>query len=195
MEYHVDGFDEPTAFRAGTSLLVTGPSGQLDGQILDVVTPREGERAVAITTNRDASTVLEELRARGAAADQVGVIDCTGAEGGSLDCPVGRVHSPGDLTGISLEFAKQLDDVDESVPVRVGLASVSTVLMYAELRTVFRFLHVFTARIRSGAMFGAFAMDPSMHDDKANNTLRAVFDCQAEVAGPEVALTGSGFER
>ena len=96
MEYHVDGFDEPTTFRAGTSLLVSGPSGQLDGQILDVVTPRGGERAVAITTNRDASTVLDELRSRGASADQVGVIDCTGAEGGSLDCPVGRVHSPGD---------------------------------------------------------------------------------------------------
>jgi hypothetical protein len=67
--------------------------------------------------------------------------------------------------------------------------------MYTELRTMFRFLHVFTARIRSGDMLGVFALDPTMHEEKTHNTIRAVFDCEAEIEGSEVTLSGTGFER
>ena len=107
---------------------------------------------------------------------------------------VRRLNSPGDLTGISLEFAKLLDGGDDAVPVRVGFASISTALMYAELRTMFRFLHVFTARIRSGEMFGVFTMDPAMHEEQAHNTIRAVFDCEATVEEGGTELRGTGFQ-
>lgn len=195
MPYDVDALGEGTTFERGSSLLFTGPSSDLEERLFDVVAPAAGERVAVITMNHGAGWVLEQLEDRGVDPDHVGVIDCTDGDLKRDDANVRQLASPGDLTGISLEFAKLLDNWGESTPVRVGFASVSTALMYADLRTIFRFLHVFTARIRSGGMFGVFAMDPSMHEEQDHNTIRAVFDSEATVAEDSVDLRGTGFER
>lgn len=195
MSYRTDGFEGTSAFDDGVSLLITGPSTVTTEGLLDAVAPDDGERTVLITMNTGPKTIVKELERRGADRDQIGIIDCTNAETDVEGVPVRRLNSPGDLTGISLEFAKLLGQNDgESVRARVGVASVSTALMYTELRTMFRFLHVFTARIRSGEMLGVFSLDPTMHDEKAYNTIRAVFDCEAEMAGDDVSLSGTGYE-
>lgn len=197
MSYRVDGLGEASAFDDGVSVLVTGSSTSTREHLLDAVTPAESERAVVITMDTGAKTIVNELERRGADRDQIGIIDCTNTESEIDGVPVRNLNSPGDLTGISLEFAKLLGQRsdDDSIRARIGIASVSTALMYTELRTMFRFLHVFTARIRSGEMFGVFALDPTMHEDKAHNTIRAVFDCEAEIGDDGVSLSGTGFER
>jgi hypothetical protein len=197
VSYRVDGLGEASAFDDGVSVLLTGTSTTTREHLLDAVTPADRERAVVITMDTGAETIVQELERRGADRDQIGIIDCTNTESDIDDVPVRNLNSPGDLTGISLEFAKLLgqDSEEESVRARIGIASVSTALMYTELRTMFRFLHVFTARIRSGDMFGVFALDPSMHEEKAHNTIRAVFDCEAEIGDDGVAISGTGFER
>lgn len=194
MSYGVEGLDEPRTFDSGVSLLVSGASTLTDQRLLDAVTPEADERTVVITTNMGADRVAEELLERGADRDQIGVIDCTSTDASPEGVSVRQLSSPGDLTGISLEFAKLLEEIGGSTPIRVGFATVSTALMYAELRTMFRFLHVFTARIRSGEMFGVFSIDPSMHEDQGYNTIRAVFDCEAKVTDEETKLRGSGFQ-
>ena len=193
MSYHVEGFGTPTEFDAGTSLLVSGSALATDERLLDVLSPSADERVILITTKMDAERAVSELEARGADKHQIGIIDCTGQEATVDEVLLRKLSSPGDLTGISLEFAKLLKEFEDSDSVRVGFNSISTVLMYSELRTMFRFLHVFTARIRSGQMFGAFAMDPSMHEQQAYNTIRAVFDCETQVDDDTQPLLGSGF--
>ena len=193
MSYRVEGFETPTTFNTGTSLLVSGNTLSTDERLLDVISPSADERAILITTKMDPERAVSELEARGADKHQIGVIDCTGQETTLDEVLVRKLSSPGDLTGISLEFAKLLKEFEDAESVRVGFNSISTVLMYSELRTMFRFLHVFTARIRSGRMFGAFAMDPSMHEQQAYNTIRAVFDCEAQVDEDDQPLLGSGF--
>jgi len=192
--YGVDGLDGAASFDSGTSLLVTGTTTLTDPRLFDGIAPGPGERAIVVTMNLGARRVVEELEEHGADRDQIGVIDYTNQDEELEDVAVRRLNSPGDLTGISLEFAKLLDGGDGSAPVRVGFASISTALMYAELRTMFRFLHVFTARIRSGDMFGVFSMDPTMHEEQAHNTIRAVFDCEARVDDEEMEIRGTGFE-
>ncbi|CAI49543.1 uncharacterized protein NP_2904A [Natronomonas pharaonis DSM 2160] len=196
MSYSTTDLGNASAFDEGVSLLMTGASTVTNQRLLDAVAPEDGERAIVITMNMGAQQVVKELERRGADRDQLGIIDCTSTEADVEGVPVRQLSSPGDLTGISLEFAKLLDQdsEDESVRARIGFASVSTALMYAELRTMFRFLHVFTARIRSGDMLGVFAMDPSMHEDQAHNTIRAVFDCEAEVTDDDITVRGTGFE-
>lgn len=194
MSYRLDGFDDVTSFDDGMSLLITGTSTETNQRLLDAIAPRDDERAVVITTNTGAETIVKELERRGANREQIGIIDCTNADSDIDGVPVRQLSSPGDLTGISLEFAKLFDDTDGSVRARVGFASVSTSLMYTELRTMFRFLHVFTARIRSGDMFGVFSMDPTMHDEKAHNTIRAVFDAEGDIGNDEISVSGAGFE-
>lgn len=196
MSYRVDELGNATSFDDGVSLLITGNSTKTNQWLLDTVAPKENERSVVITTNTGAGTVVKELERRGANREQIGIIDCTNSDSDIEGVPVRTLSSPGDLTGISLEFAKLFDrdTEDESIRARVGFASVSTSLMYTELRTMFRFLHVFTARIRSGDMLGVFSMDPTMHEEKAHNTIRAVFDCEAEVGENEISVSGTGFE-
>ena len=196
MSYRVEGFDAPVSVDRGSSLLMTGASALTDERLFDAVAPDDGEIAIVITTNAGASRVADELRDRGADPGQLGVIDCTNRKSDAEDVRVRQLRSPGDLTGISLEFAKLLDEEDDPDAVRVGFASVSTALMYTEQRTLFRFLHVFTARISSGDMFGVFTMDPGMHEDKAYNTIRAVFDAEAEATDDGMtSLRGTGFTR
>jgi hypothetical protein len=197
VSYRVDDLRTISSFDDGVSLLLTGPSTLTDEIVLDVVAPETDERAVVITMTTGAETVVRELERRGATRDQIGIIDCTNADSNVEGVPVRQLNSPGDLTGISLEFAKLLgqDNGNRSVRARVGVMSVSTALMYTELRTIFRFLHVFTARIRSGEMFGVFSLDPTMHDEKAHNTIRAVFDCEGSVDESGVSIAGTGFER
>lgn len=195
MSYRLDGFGDVTSFDDGVSLLMTGKSTTTNQRLLDAITPESDERTVVITTNTGPKTIVNELERRGASRDQIGIIDCTNAESDIEGVSVRQLNSPGDLTGVSLEFAKLFDrnTDEETVRARIGFASVSTALMYTELRTMFRFLHVFTARIRSGDMFGVFSLDPTMHDEKSHNTIRAVFDCEAEIDEDEIAVTGTGF--
>jgi hypothetical protein len=63
----------------------------------------------------------------------------------------------------------------------VFVDSISTLLMYSNLETVFRFLHVFTGRIRSIDGLGIFVLDSAMHDEKEYTTLRQLFDGVVEV--------------
>ena len=196
MSYRVDDFGGASAFDDGVSVLLTGPSTVSSERLFDTLVPKEDERAVVITMDTGAESVVRELERRGTDRDQMGIIDCTNTESEIDDVPVRNLNSPGDLTGISLEFAKLLgqNSKDESIRARIGVASVSTALMYTELRTMFRFLHVFTARIRSGDMFGVFSMDPTMHEEKAHNTIRAVFDCEAKIDDEDVVLSGTGYD-
>lgn len=202
MTYRVDGLaDATTTFDPGTSLLVTGATQVTRNRLFDVVAagPLNGESAIVVSADQSGSEVVEAFRERDAlVAGRVGVVDCT--EGGGSeefeDARVSQLSSPGDLTGISLEFAKLLrgfQQAGHADRVRVGVASVSTLLMYSELQTVFRFLHVFTSRIRSADMFGVFSLDPNMHDGQTRNTVRAIFDCEATIDGDDTALQGAGY--
>jgi hypothetical protein len=202
MSYRVDGLvdGKPVAFDPGTSILVTGPSMEVEETLLDMVgaAGRNDETGIVISTNWAAPDVVSALGQRSAVAGRLGVIDTTGRDRNPpvSGAEVEYLSSPGDLTGMSLEFAKLVRGFQErgaGQRVRVGLMTVSTMLMYTDVQTAFRFLHVFTSRIRSGELFGVFALDPSMHDDKAVNTIRAIFSSEARVADGEVELRGSGF--
>ena len=194
--------DKTVAFDPGASLLLAGSSMSTEELLYDLAGEGTdaGETSVVITTNRGAQDVIRAFESRDAFdPGRIGVIDCTGQEGQEevQGVPVRRLGSPGDLTGMSLEFAKLVDRFDDAGTgdrVRVGLASISTLLMYTDVRTAFRFLHVFTSRIRSGELLGLFTMDPGMHDQQTVNTVRAVFDAEARIDDDgSVDLRGSGY--
>lgn len=201
MSYRVPGLraDRHVTFEAGSNLLVSGPSAVSESALVDVLSEGSaGEATVVITTNRPADWVTSRFRERGSElTSSLGIVDATGQDSSTDDgVSVEHIGSPGDLTGISLEFAKlarQFEQNGAGNRIRVGLASISTLLMYSEIQTVFRFLHVFTSRIQSAGLFGVFAIDPGMHDDRTVNTVRAIFDAEARVDGETAALSGNGF--
>lgn len=202
MSYRVEGLvDDPVRFEEGSSLLLSGPSPVVTGRLYDTIAGgvADGEAAVVISTGDGAGTVIRQLERRGGLTEErIGIIDAAGERGYEGGVTVRDLGSPGDLTGMSLEFAKLSETlVGAGVDgrIRVGLNSVSTLMMYTDVRTVFRFLHVFTSRIQSAELFGVFAMDPEMHDHQTTSTVRAVFNAEARVSEDDVDLRGSGFER
>lgn len=201
MIYRVDALLEgkTVAFEPGTSLLLSGSSAVSEARLLDVVGGgvANGESAIVISATTSAAKIIRALRERGTLIpDRVGVLDCTDGGGREeYEVPVAQVSSPGDLTGISLEFVKLLrrfENIGHDERIRIGLASISTLLMYTEVQTTFRFLHVFTSRISSAGMLGVFSIDPDMHEPQTVNTVRAIFDCEARL-GDDVNLHGSGY--
>lgn len=189
---------------SGTSLLIRGPAmiGKRELAVrLLAAGHEEDDGILCVTTSDNADTVLDELEREIPALDRgrIGIIDCSGGDDQRALREIGmeRVSSPGDLTGISIGTAKLLQrfarrDVSD---VRHGLVSVSTLLQYLDLETVFKFLHIYTSRIGSTGGLGVFTIDDTSHDPQTINTITGEFDCvielrEADTGDREVRLLG-----
>ena len=53
--------------------------------------------------------------------------------------------------------------------------------MYSNIQTVFRFLHVFTGRVKAAGAIGIYVVEEGMHDDQAIATLKQLFDGVIEI--------------
>ncbi|SEW01582.1 RAD55 family ATPase [Halobacterium jilantaiense] len=171
----------------GTNLLIEGPpmSGKRDlgFQILsDGI--EGGEGAIVVTTKDGADRVLEDFADLVAAQNPtIGVVDCVTKQQGmgtQRESDLVRyASSPNDLTGIGIELSELLRTLYEQRGVqknRILLHSLSTLLMYSDLQTVFRFMHVFTGRVQSADALGAFVVDSTAHDEQTVSTLKQLFD-------------------
>lgn len=185
------------AVPAGTSLLLEGAGMDGVGDLLDRMltagrTPGEG----AVLVSTDGSVGSTGRRFRDAA--NVGLVCCGGgSKGDAADGIVASsVGSPGDLTGIGIQFSKVADAVSvDGAGLRVGVDSLSTLLMYVEdPRSVFRFVHAFTGRIAAMDALGLFVLDPGVHDDRTTAMIRGPFDGRIQVRtgerGPELRVPG-----
>jgi len=187
----------------GTNLLVAGPP--MTGKravAFDVLSHgcRQGDGSVVVTTKDNGEDVLAEFddRADGPVS-AVGVVDCVSKQQGMN--PRDRDHvtyasSPVDMTGIGIQLSEFLESFYERGVRRnrVLFDSLSTLLMYSDLQTVFRFLHVFTGRVQSADALGLYIIDSTAHDDQTMSTLRQLFDGEIAVRetddGSELRLKG-----
>jgi KaiC/GvpD/RAD55 family RecA-like ATPase len=184
----------------GTNVLVAGSSPSANDEFLRRCVSEgveNDEGVVYVTTDKSAEDLLESYGADG--NDRFGVVDCVSESQGvdvETSATVKTAGSPSDMTGIGIQVSDVLDDFWEGRGIernRVCLDSVSTLLMYSDLEAVFRFLHVFTGRVRSIDGVGFFVINPGMHDEREYSTLRQLFDGAVEVrddGGTEVRVTG-----
>ncbi|AGB32532.1 hypothetical protein C488_12748 [Natrinema pellirubrum DSM 15624] len=193
----------------GTNVLVAGPP--LTGKrriAFDILASgaARGDGSIVVTTKDSADKVLESLDdhvGEGVEPD-IGVVDCVTKQRGigtiDDDPRIKYASSPVDMTGIGIKLSEFLQDFYETRGLtrnRVLLHSVSTLLMYSDLQTVFRFLHVFTGRIQSADAMGVYVIDSTAHDDQTMNTLKQLFDAVVELEetadGEEPEIRTAGF--
>jgi KaiC/GvpD/RAD55 family RecA-like ATPase len=189
-----------SAVEPGTNVLVAGPAmGGTRELFLRMATPVPGEEGVIlVSTKRDASNLVEELQEIAASLDTraVGVVDAAGGQGMDEGGQIRTVSGPSDLTGIGMELTDLYEGfVNQGARrVRVGIDSISTLLMYTDVQTVFRFMHVTTGRVSSADGLGVYVIDPSSHDDQTVQTLNQLFDGRIDVRegedGPEMRVRG-----
>ncbi|MFB6269494.1 MAG: RAD55 family ATPase [Halobacterium sp.] len=171
----------------GTNVLVEGPPMTGKRELgFDVLArgSRDGEGVIVVTTKDSADRVIEDFRGHVDGGDPViAVVDCVTKQQGMGTATeselVRYASSPVDLTGIGIELSELLRALYQQRNItrnRILLHSLSTLLMYSDLQTVFRFLHVFTGRVQSADALGVFVLDSSAHDEQTVSTLKQLFD-------------------
>jgi len=185
---HLDAEVEP-----GTNILLTGPP--LSGKrplCLDLLASgtENGEGAIVVTTKDSGEQMLEGFARRTSYESRpVAVVDCVTKQQGVDDVPeqnrIKYASSPVDMTGIGIQLSEFLQAFYQDRNIthnRVMLHSLTTLLMYSDLQTVFRFLHVFTGRVQSVDGLGLYCIDETAHDEQTLNTLKQLFDGVVEIA-------------
>lgn len=169
--------------RAGRTVLVRGSD--LDGAaafLLRATDPvPQDEGAVLVSPNATAPELLDDRREYGCQAHgRVCVVDCVSQQQGRDpdEERVAGVSTPADLTGIGMRtsaFQRELREAD-APRVRLGLLSLSTLLMYSELRRVCRFVHVLTGRVATTDGVAFLALDDRSHEEQVASTLEQFCD-------------------
>ncbi|MFB6068376.1 MAG: RAD55 family ATPase [Halobacterium sp.] len=189
----------------GTNLLIAGsPLTGKQELAFDVLATgvRQGEGVIVVTNTDSAEQVLQDFNEHVPYENNpVAVVDCVTRQQGVSDAiesdRVRYTSSPEDMTGIGIQFSELLQEFYERQNVernRVLFHSLSTLLMYSDLQTVFRFLHVFTGRVQSADGLGLYTIDSTAHDERTLNTLKQLFDgivTTHEDAEPTVTLPGT----
>lgn len=189
---------------AGTSLLVSGPAmigkNELAIRLL-AAGHEEGDGILCVTTSRNAASLLDEFEAQIPTLDRglVGIVDCSGGDDQQTikEIATERVSTPGDLTGISIGTAKLLQRFSKKdiSDIRHGFVSISTLIQYLDINTVFKFLHVYTSRINDTKGIGIFVVDSESHDPQTLSTITSEFDGvielrETDAGGRELRVKG-----
>lgn len=186
-----------TAVDPGTNILVAGPP--LTGKRrmaleLLAVGHDNDEGAIVVTTKDSARRIIDEYAAQVGDVDEANfaIVDAvTQQQGGNVELDhdwVRYASSPVDMTGMGIRLSELLEEFYEVRGLernRILLYSLSTLLMYSDLQTVFRFLHVLTGRVGYVDGLGVYVIDSTAHDDRELSTLNQVFDAVVHVEEPE----------
>jgi hypothetical protein len=173
----------------GTNLLVTGPTlGGTRELLLRLLLGEDG--VVIITADSSARKTLSEFERVGGSADRerVRVVSCTQESEDDVAASVSSVGSPGDLTGIGIEYSSQYEEVYARGydTVRTGIYTLTPLVVYSDdIRPVFRFVNTVTSRIRTADGLGICAIDPSAHEDQVVSSISQPFDGRIDVRESE----------
>lgn len=176
---------------AGTNLFVAGPAlSPAEDLARTLVTDgrERNEGMLFVSTNMTAKKFLAKCQRTHPDVDtaQLGIIDCSGQQITSpgSEMQVKYVSTQSDLTGIGIKYSALYESLymnSEAGRVRTGLVSLSSLLMYNDLRKVFQFSQTLAGRIDSADGFGVFSIDPTTHDTSTMNMLNQFVDGQIEV--------------
>lgn len=185
------------AVRDGSNVLVVGPpmTGKRELLYEVLAADRGSDRATAfVTTRKAAGTIEPEYRDVHPDVATLAVVDCVTRQRGfgrNEESPTRRlVSSAGDLTGIGIDltdFMRRFHEDDDLSGASVGMHTLSTLLMYADVRRVYQFLHVLTGRVESSGFLGGFVLDTPVPQDSLG-IIKQPFDGVVEVR--EVEETG-----
>jgi KaiC/GvpD/RAD55 family RecA-like ATPase len=180
----------------GTNVMVAGPP--LTGKrelLYELLDGSTADGTVFVSTRKRASVIEREYRQQ-SPEPALRVVDCVSNQFGAHSRTGHHrfVSDAGDLTGIGIrtsEFMRQLQSSCETVS--LGMHTLSTTLMYSDLRRVYQFLHVLTGRVQHGSFRGGFVLD-DVGDTRSYSVLRQPFDGLVEVRdgehGREVRVRG-----
>jgi KaiC/GvpD/RAD55 family RecA-like ATPase len=185
----------------GTNIMLIGPPMCGKGALLNSIMSgglRSGEAVILVETRVPGRDALLKLKPPLGA--RVGVVDCVTRSLGvnvADTASVRHISSPVDLTGVGVRVSQFGDEFGhaEADSYRLCIDSVSTMLMYSSLQTVYRFMHMIAGRVAMQRNLGVYIVDEDMHDAQTIATLKQLFNAVLQVKndGDHTFIRASGF--
>jgi len=190
----------------GTNLMVAGPAltGKRElARSLLAAGCRQGEAAAVVGTRdsvkslkRHSPDIWNAVRdGRG------GIVDCVTRQAGESvedEDLVKYVSSPGDVTEIGIRLGGIFQRLQrEDVRARFAVSTVSTMLMYADVRRVYRFLHVYAGHVERLDWLGIGVLDNSNREmfDRLAPLYDAMVQTRRSDDGTQLRVVGLGRGR
>jgi len=187
----IQGFNNKVS--QGTNLILSGPP--LTGKTVlsrrfFYESIKSGNGGIYVSTTKDAKSLLDWFKNKNLNLSNLdgkyGIVDCV-SESQDLAKPenddfIKYASSPVALTDIGVKISHLIKNITQqnSTNLALCLDSASVMLLYSELKTVFRFLHTFCGRIRSIGGVGMFILEEGSHDDKTIKTIKQLMDASIE---------------
>ncbi|SIR57462.1 hypothetical protein SAMN05421858_2899 [Haladaptatus litoreus] len=187
----------PASLDGESSILVLAPSmsTEADETCIDLLTqaPSEQENVLWVTFTRSPDGCLQDWlsHAGGRPANlrflSVGeTVRSVAASSSMQETPneavIDTLSNPGDLTGLGIKVSEILQQWHgNSYETVACFHSLTALLQYSDVQTVYKFLHVLTGRFATAGVSAHFHLDPEAHDSQTINTLKTLFDAVAEL--------------
>ncbi len=199
---------EIQAIPPGSNVLLTGPPMMGKAALARTIlyeSIRKGGGGIYVSTKDTPGQLRNWFNANGmdveSFQDRMGIIDCISR---TLDFRmeepspnVIQVASAVDLNGISISLNRFLTKFFKEMLLKeavVAVESLSNVLMFTNLQTVYRFLYVFSGRIRASGCIGLYTLDEGMHSPETTATIKqvcqGVVDMKADAQGRYMNISG-----
>lgn len=178
--------------KKGSNIMLIGPPMSGKEAILNLIMyhgAKSEDAVITVTTRESAAHILEWFKENKLTLpmSKIGIVDCVVKTlGGAAveDENIKIASSPVDLTGIGVKISQFFEEFFMKKNIRkiqLHINSLSTILMYSNIQTVFRFLHVFTGRIKAAGALGIYVIESGMHDEQAIVTLKQLFGGMIEI--------------
>jgi len=203
MYKYLSGFDSIDSrtggLNPGTTIMVIAPP-FTDGDLIAaaIAKPRPHEYTIALTTELDSASLLDYFSSCGGIkTSHIAFIDSTGqtkGEGG--EGQVRFVQSPSDLTGMDIKFTGLVEEIMKGnfaddpnhmfpTPIRYCLLSITTLLLFRPLDTVYQFLHVMSGKLKKFGSIGVFLLNAESFDPKTVSVIKQLMTIVIEVRSGE----------
>jgi len=178
--------------KKGSNIMLIGPpmSGKdtILRQIMYHGAVREENAIITVTTRESGAHILEWFHESRLTLplSRIGIVDCV-TKKHSVDSDNENIKiadGPVDLTGIGVrisQFFEEFSTRKNILKIQLHIDSISTILMYSNIETVFKFLHVFTGRIRGNGGLGIYILESHMHEEQKIAILKHLTDYTIEI--------------
>ncbi len=177
--------------KKGSNILLVGPPMSGKEVILNHImyhgVAKNEDAIITVNTREPGAHILEWFKENKLLSSRIGIVDCVTKMIGNTadeDENIKVANSPIDLTGIGIrisQFFEKFLGTENIRKIQLSINSLSTLLMYSNIKTIYRFLHVFTGRIRAIGGIGIYVLESGIHDMQAISALNQLFDCMIEV--------------
>jgi len=179
--------------KKGANIMLIGPpmSGKkiISNYIMYYGAARNENAVIEVNTYEPGYLILERLKENklNLTLSKVGIVDCLTRMIGIdtyEDESIKIASSSVDLTDIGVKISQHFENFFTKKNIRkiqLNINSLSTLLMYSNIRTVFRFLQVFTGRIKAAGGLGIYVIESGVHDIQVITALSQLFDGKIEI--------------